>query len=225
MFGEKSRDLPAGAVLVIGLGRFGYAAASTLNRLGIDVLAADEREDMVQRYAGELPHVVQLDATDPEALEQIGVADFDRAVVAIGSDLEASIMTVLGLSEAGVSHIWAKATTTRHGQILDRVGATKVIYPERSMGRRVAHIVAGNMNDFIEFDDGFSIARAVAPRFTWDKTLAESIVRSKHDVTIIGVKRPGHELEYGRAETVVRSGDELLVAGPGPQVEQFCLIR
>lgn len=225
MFGAKKRDLPDGTVLVIGLGRFGYAAASRLLRMGIDVLAVDEREVMVQRYASEITHIVQLDSTDPDALEQIGVRDFDRAIVAIGSDIEASIMTVLGLSEAGVSNIWAKATTTRHGQILERVGATKVIYPERSMGRRVAHMVAGNMNDFIEFDDGFSIARAIAPEFTWNKTLADSVVRSRYDVTIVGVKRPGHDLDYGRADTVVHQGDELLVAGGTAHVEKFCLLR
>ncbi|WP_432558040.1 potassium channel family protein [Granulicoccus sp. GXG6511] len=221
----RKRRLPASTVLVVGLGRFGYAAAVTMLRLGIDVLAIDERVDMVQRYSNELPHVAQLDATDPEALDQIGVRDFDRAVVAIGSDLEASIMTVLGLSEAGVSQIWAKAVSSRHGLILERVGAHKVIYPERSMGRRVAHMVAGNMNDFIEFDDGFSIARAVAPEFAWGKTLAASVIRSTYDVTIVGVKRPGMDFAYGRPETIVQAGDELVVAGATPLVEAFCRLR
>lgn len=222
MFGGKRRNLPAGTVLVIGLGRFGYAAAATLLRMGIDVLAVDERDDMVQRYSSDMPHVLQLDATDPDALEQIGVRDFDRAIVAIGSDLEASIMTVLGLSEAGVDQIWAKAVSSRHGMILERVGATKVVYPERSMGRRVAHMVAGDMNDFIEFEDGFSIARAVAPEFSWGKTLEESVIRSSYDVTIVGVKRPGVDFDYGRPETLVEQGDELVVAGKTAQVENFC---
>lgn len=222
MFGSRKRNPSSGAVLVIGLGRFGYAAASTMLRMGVDVLGADEREDMVQRYSSELPHVVQLDATDPEALEQIGVRDFDRAVVAIGSDLEASIMSVAGLSEAGVPQIWAKAVSTRHGQILERVGAHKVIYPERSMGQRVAHMLVGNMNDYIEFDDGFSIARAVAPEFSWGKTLRESVIRSTYDVTIVGVKRAAQDFDYGRPETLVQRGDELVVAGQTSMVEDFC---
>lgn len=222
--GDKRKRIKAGTVLVVGLGRFGYAAASQLVRMNQEVLAVDERPQLVQRYANEFTHVMSMDATDPEALEQIGVAGFDKAIVAIGSDIEASIMTVLALSEAGVREIWAKAITRKHGEILDRVGAHHVIYPERTMGERVAHTVAGNMTDYIEFADGFSLARTEAPALSWGKTLAESVIRSRYDVTIVGVKRRGQDFTYARAETVVHEGDELIVAGITDLVEAFCLL-
>ena len=128
------------SVVIIGLGRFGSAVADSLVRMGQEVLAIDENQVLVDRWAGELTHVAQADTTDDEALRQLGVGDFDRAVVAIGTDIEASVLTVLALAEAGVPDIWAKAITRKHGAILERVGAHHVIYPEFSHGRtRRAH--------------------------------------------------------------------------------------
>lgn len=222
--GDRKRKFRTGTVLVVGLGRFGYAAASQLVRMGQEVLAVDESEALVQKYANEITHVIQLDSTDPDALRQIGVATFDQAIVAIGTDIEASIMTVLELSQAGVKDIWAKAITRKHGEILARVGAHHVIYPERTMGQRVAHQVAGNMTDYIEFDDGFSLARTEAPELAWGRPLSESVIRSRYDVTIVGVKRHNEDFTYARADTVVHQGDELIVAGRTDLVEAFCLL-
>ncbi|GEP38023.1 potassium transporter [Nocardioides psychrotolerans] len=213
------------SVVVIGLGRFGAAVAESLVNLGQEVLAIDEDAELVERWADELTHVVQADTTDDEALRQLGVAHFDRAVVAIGSDIEASVLTVLALAEAGVPDIWAKAITRKHGQILERVGAHHVVYPERSMGERVAHMLTGGMIDYIEFDDAFSIARAHAPAETWDKTLAESALRSRHGVTIVGTKRLGEDFTYARPETRVERHDQLIVSGPTDKVERFCTLR
>jgi trk system potassium uptake protein TrkA len=212
-------------VVVIGLGRFGTAVADSLVRMGQEVLAIDEDPSLVEKWADELTHVAQADTTDEQALRQLGIADFDRAVVAIGTDIEASVLTVLALSESGVPDIWAKAITRKHGAILERVGAHHVIYPEYSMGERVAHMIIGGMMDFIEFDDEFSIARTLAPSFTWDKTLAESAPRSKHGVTIVGVKRSGEDFTYARPETTVNRHDHLIVSGPTDKVEKFCTIR
>jgi trk system potassium uptake protein TrkA len=213
------------SVVVIGLGRFGSAVADSLVRMGQEVLAIDEDEALVEKWADDLTHVTQADTTDEQALRQLGVADFDRAVVAIGTDIEASVLTVLALSEAGVPDIWAKAITRKHGAILERVGAHHVIYPEYSMGERVAHMLTGGMMDYIEFDDDFSIARTLAPSFTWDKTLAESAPRSKHGVTIVGVKRTGEDFTYARPETLVNRHDHLIVSGPTNKVERFCNLR
>ena len=212
------------SVIVIGLGRFGTAVAQSLVNMGQEVLAIDEDQALVERWSDELTHVARADSTDEEALRQLGVADFDRAVVAIGTDIEASVLTVLALSEAGVADIWAKAITRKHGAILERVGAHHVVYPEHSMGERVAHLLTGSMIDFIEFDDQFSIARAHAPRETWDKTLAESSPRTRHGVTIVGVKRQGEDFTYARPETRVERHDQLIVSGPTTKVEQFCNI-
>lgn len=210
------------SVVVIGLGRFGSAVAQSLVNLGQEVLAVDEDLALVERWADELTHVVQADSTDDQALRQLGVADFDRAVVAIGTDIEASVLTVLALAEAGVPDIWAKAITRKHGAILERVGAHHVVYPEFSMGERVAHMLTGSMIDYIEFDDHFSIARAHAPKETWGKTLAESSPRTHHGVTIVGVKRHGEDFTYARPETRVERHDQLIVSGPTTNVEKFC---
>lgn len=221
----RNRKHDSVSVVVIGLGRFGTAVASSLVNLGQEVLAVDENQALVERWSDELTHVVQADTTDDEALRQLGVGDFDRAVVAIGADIEASVLTVLALVEAGVPDIWAKAITHKHGAILKAVGAHHVVYPEHSMGERVAHILTGSMIDYIEFDDQFSIARAYAPHETWGKTLAESAPRSHHGVTVVGVKRHGEDFTYARPETEIERNDHLIVSGPTDKVERFCNLR
>ncbi|CAA9345399.1 MAG: KtrAB potassium uptake system, peripheral membrane component KtrA [uncultured Nocardioidaceae bacterium] len=221
MSARKVRTNSHTSVVVIGLGRFGIAVAETLVRMGHEVLAIDEDGELVERWSHSLTYVVQADSTDDEALRQLGVGQFDRAVVAIGTEVEASVLTVLALAEAGVADVWAKAINRKHGHILERVGATHVVYPESSMGERVAHLLTGAMIDYIEFDDDFSIARTRAPRFTWEKTLADSAPRSHYGVTVVGVKRQGQDFIHGRPETLVRHGDELVVSGTTRAVEKF----
>jgi NAD(P)-dependent dehydrogenase (short-subunit alcohol dehydrogenase family) len=127
---RRVRNTSSAAVVVIGLGRFGAAVAQSLVRLGHEVLAIDEDPILVERYSDDLTHVVQADSTDEEALRQLGVGQFDKAVVAIGTEVEASVLTVLALTEAGVTDVWAKAISRKHGQILERVGAAHVVYPD-----------------------------------------------------------------------------------------------
>jgi len=209
------------SVIVIGLGRFGRAVAQSLSQLGHEVLGIDDRAEVVQELSGTLTHVVQANSTSVETLRQLNARGFSHAVVAIGSDLEASVLTVLALSELGVPDIWAKAVTSRHGRILERTGAHHVVYPEVTMGQRVAHLVTSKIIDFIEFDDGFAIAKTRAPADVLEKTLAESELRRTYNVTIVGIKRPGEDFTYGRPDTMVRSGDLLIVAGPTREVEAF----
>lgn len=209
------------SVIVIGLGRFGRAVAQSLTQLGHEVLGIDDRSEVVQELSGALTHVVQANSTSVETLRQLNAGNFPHAVVAIGSDLEASVLTVLALSELGVPDIWAKAVTSRHGRILERTGAHHVVYPEVTMGERVAHLVTSKIIDFIEFDDGFAIAKTRAPADVLDKTLAESELRRTYNVTIVGIKRPGEDFTYGRPDTMVRPGDLLIVAGPTREVEAF----
>ena len=209
------------SVVVIGLGRFGSAVAKSLAHLGHEVLGIDENADLVQELSGTLTHVVQANTTNVETLRQLNVASFQHGVVAIGSDLEASVLSVLALSELGVPDIWAKAVTDRHGKILERTGAHHVVYPEVTMGERVAHLVTSKIIDFIEFDDDFAIAKTRAPADVQNKTLAESELRRVYNVTIVGIKRPGEDFTYGRPDTMVRPGDLLIVAGPTREVEAF----
>jgi trk system potassium uptake protein len=209
------------AVAVIGLGRFGGQVAASLVRLGHDVLGIDENQRIVQSWSDRLTHVVQADSTDEEALRQIGVPDFTRAVVGIGTDIEASVLTVLALAEIGIAEIWAKAITAKHGKILSAVGANHVIYPEATMGDRVAHLITSKMIDFIEFDDGFAIVKTRAPADAVGRTLADSALRTRYGVTVVGVKQTGQDFTYARPETVVPPNATLIVAGTVDQVERF----
>ena len=212
------------SVAVIGLGRFGGAVAESLVRLGHDVLGIDEDAELVQSWADRLTHVVQADSTNGDTLRRLGVHDFAHAVVGIGGDIEASVLTVLALSELGVQDIWAKALSEKHGRILERTGAHHVVYPETAMGGRVAHLVTGKMIDFIEFDDGFAIVKTRSPREAEGRTLAECALRSKYGVTVVGVKRAKTDFVPGRPETMVQPGDLLIVSGPTKLVEAFAAI-
>lgn len=212
------------AVLVIGLGRFGSAVALSLIRQGREVLAIDSDPLLVQRYADEFTYVVQADATDDEVLEQLGVRDFEHAVVAIGQDVEASVLTTLSLAEAEVGTIWAKAISRKHGEILERVGAHRVIYPEASVGEQVARLIVGGMTQYLEFEGSFAIARTSAPRETWGKSLGESNVPTKYGITVVGVKRAGLDFIYAQPSTVVEPRDDLVVAGATLKVEAFCAL-
>lgn len=208
-------------VLVVGLGRFGTAVCESLVRQGVEVIAVDTDEARVQKYADDLTYTAVADATDGEVMRQLGVADLTRAVVAIGSDIEASVLSVITLSEAGIGTIYAKAITRKHGKILERIGATRVIYPELVMGQRVAHMVTGGLSDYLELEDQFAIARCYAPEETWDRPLSESAVRTQHTITVVGVKRPGQAFTYAVPETVVHRGDELVLSGRIAAVERF----
>jgi trk system potassium uptake protein TrkA len=214
----------AQGVVVIGLGRFGSAVATSLVRLGHEVLAMDEDPVLVQRHASEITHVVQLDGSDIEALRSIGVADFRRAVVAIGTDVEASVLSVLALSEMQMPEIWAKATTRNHGRILERTGAHHVVFPEADMGERVAHMVLGKMMDFIEFEDGFGIAKTKAPLRYHGKKLSDPVIQSRHNITIVGVKRQGGGFVFSAPDERIEKGDVLIVSGPTSDVDKFAAL-
>jgi trk system potassium uptake protein len=208
-------------VVVIGLGRFGSSLALELAERDIEVLGIDSSARIVQSLAGRLTHVVTADSTDLEAMRQLGVQEFSRAVVGIGTDLEASILTTSLLIDLEIEDIWAKAASREHGKILRRIGAHHVVLPEYDMGERVAHLVTGRMLDYIEFEDNFAIVKTTAPAWAVGKPLGESGIRSKYAVTVVCVKRRGQDFTYATAETVILPGDTLIVAGPTEKVEKF----
>ena len=159
--------------VVIGLGRFGGGLAATLVGMGHEVLGVDsDARIIVQNLSGVLTHVVEADSTSEEAMRQLGIAEFSTAVVAIGTDLEASILTTGVLVDLGVEKIVAKAVTEPHGRILERIGAHRVVFPERDMGIRVGHSLAGSILDYFELDPGFALVESTAPRELVGKTLA-----------------------------------------------------
>ncbi|MDX6740533.1 TrkA family potassium uptake protein [Actinocorallia sp. A-T 12471] len=208
-------------VVVIGMGRFGSSIALELTRLGTEVLAIDSRAKTVQSLAGELTQIVTADSTDIQALKQLGVADFYRAVVAIGSDIEASILTTSLLVELGVENIWAKAISRQHGRILERIGANHVVLPEHDMGERVAHLVSGRMLDYVQIDQDYVLAKTRPPREIVGVPLGETNLRRKLGVTIVSVKPKGEQYTYATEETVLQYDDLILVAGPTTKVERF----
>ncbi|MGP9681944.1 MULTISPECIES: potassium channel family protein [unclassified Brachybacterium] len=217
--------MPRGArddgVLVIGLGRFGASIALTLEKLGTQVLAIDTNEELVQKYSGQLTHVVRADATQPEVLDQVGAGDFSLAVVGVGTSIEASVLIAANLVDFGKPVIWAKAISAAHGRILQRIGCHHVVYPEADAGKRVAHLVNGRLMDFIEFDDGFAIVKMRPPREVQGKTLAESDIRAKFGVTVVGVKSPGKDFTYAVPETMVAAHDLVIVSGHTHLIEKF----
>lgn len=212
------------SVAVIGLRRFGSAVAESLMHLGHEVLGIDEDTTRVQLWSDRLTRVAQADSTSVEALRQLGVQELAHAIVGIGGNIEANVLTVLALQEIGVKDIWARAISDKHETILKRLGVQNVINLEATMGERVAHLVTGKMIDFIEFDDGFAIVKTRAPQEAIGKTLAQSALRSKHGVTIVGVKSPKTDFTYARPDTLVNPDDLLIVAGETRAVERFAAL-
>ena len=208
-------------IMVIGLGRFGGAVSRTLERMGHEVLAVDIDPGLVQEFAGELTKVVEADATDTTTLEQLGAKDFDAAVVGIGTNIEASVLIVLALSDLGLTNIWAKATNEKHARILERTGAAHVVFPEQRMGERVAHLINERLLDFIAFGDEFAIARLIAPEPLLGLPLVTSQCRKKYDVTVVGVKREGEDFIHAVPDTLIFPGDELVVSGRIHDLEAF----
>ena len=217
--GDRQRG--SGGVLVIGLGRFGASLALTLEELGTDVLAMDTSAELVQDYSGHLTHVVQADATNMDALQQVGAGDFSAAVVGVGTSIEASVLITANLVDLGRPVIWAKAISQSHGKILERIGAHHVVFPEKDAGRRVAHLVNGRLIDYIEFDDGFAIVKMRPPQEIVGLTLTESDIRAEYGVTVVGVKSPGRDFTYATPETRVSQHDLVIVSGHTDLIERF----
>jgi trk system potassium uptake protein TrkA len=208
-------------VLVIGLGRFGSSLALGLVAARREVLALDSSPERVQQFADRLTHVVQVDTTDEEAMRQLGVSDFSQAIVAIGSDIESSVLTTALLTDVGINEIWAKALSREHGRILERIGAHHVVYPEADMGERVAHLVTGAMLDYIRFDEEFALAKLVADSSLAGTALGELALRAKFGITVVGVKPPGGEFTYADRQTVVEPGSLIAVSGRIADVDRF----
>lgn len=214
-------------VMVIGLGRFGRAIATELERLGHEVLAVDRDRDTVQQVDDDkiVTHVVEADTTDAKVLRQIGATDIGRAVVAIGDDLEASILTVAALEELGVTDIWCKANTDAHGKILKRVGRitdeARIVQPEKEQAERVAHLVTGQLLDYFYFGEEFVIVETTPPTDIVGEPLLSSGVRERYRVNVLAAKRLGGEYRAATPSMVLASTDRVLVAGTVTDTEAF----
>ena len=208
--------------VVIGCGRFGSSVAKTLCKLGYDVLAIDKDPDKVQEIAEYVTHAVQADANDENALRTIGIRNFDVAVVTIGSDIQASIMGTLLVQELGIKKVIAKAQNELHAKVLYKIGAHKVIFPERDMGIRVAHnLVSSNILDVIEFAPDYSIIEVVAKEEWTDKSLKELKLPNEYGVSVMAIKS-GDDLNISPyAEDIIRRGDTLIVIGDNTSLKKL----
>lgn len=214
-------DRKGSDVAVIGLGRMGSALARALVQRGIPVLAIDADPEVVQSLSSELPHVVIADATDIEVLRELEIDRYRRAVVAIGEHLEASVLATSLLSELEIPAIWAKATTVQHGRVLERMGAHHVVHPEQDAGERLSHLIADNIQDYVELDRGYAFIKTAVPGHVVDKTLGEAGIRHRFGVTVVAIKKTNGEFTYATAQTRLDAGDTLIVAGPTRAVETF----
>ena len=208
-------------MLVIGLGRFGGSLAEALVDLGHEVLGVDADPRIVQRFADRLTYITEADSTDEETMRQLGAGEFRRAVVGIGTDVEASILTTSVLVDLEVPDIWAKAITVAHGRILERVGAHHVIYPEHDMGRRVAHLVTQQMIEFVQLDEGFALVELKPPRQIVGRSLGDAQVRKRYGITVVCIKPEGGAFTYATQDTVPGPNDILVVAGETSRVGGF----
>ena len=207
---------------IIGLGRFGTSMASALHKMGYDVLAIDKDEQKVQEISDEVTHVVQADTTDEDALLALGIRNFDVVVVSIGEDIQANVLTTLQLKELGVPYIVAKARNPLHGKMLEKIGADRVVYPERDMAQRVAHnLISTNVLDYIELSPKFSIAEINAPRFLVDKSLAEADIRVKYGINVVAIKRDDVLIVPPLPSEKIRETDIIVVVGSNDGVQRL----
>lgn len=203
--------------IVIGLGRFGTSVAETLYSLGNDVLAVDHDEEVIQNISEKVTHAVQVDANDEQSLRALGVGNFDVAIISIGSDIQASILATLLAKELGVKHIIAKANNELHAKVLYKIGANRVIFPERDMGVRVAHnLCSSNILDYIELSPDFSIAEIVSPQEWHKKSLKDLNLRAEYGINVMAIKR-NNEIDVSPSADEIIEANDIIVAIGGNQ--------
>ncbi|MGP1673797.1 MAG: potassium channel family protein [Candidatus Limnocylindrales bacterium] len=209
------------SVLVVGLGRFGNAVALELMSLGHEVLAVDRDEATVNDIAPEVTHAAQLDASDEDALKAVGAGDFEYAIVAISSSTEASIFATMALKNLGVSKVIAKAATTLHGAILERVGADRVVYAEREMGQRVAHSLSiPGIVDYLDVAPRFGMIK-IRPPAAWVGRTFKDLDLGKMQLSPVGLRRGAEVMVNPHRDVVLAATDELILLGRDEQLERI----
>jgi len=198
--------------VVIGLGSFGKSVAITLSSLGYDVLGIDTSESEVQSIANQITHAVQADAREEETLRALGVRNFDVGIVAIGNDIESNILITVMLKELGVKYVVTKAQSNLHGKVLERVGADKIIFPEKDMGVRLAqNLVTSNVMDYIELSPEYGVVEIIAPHSFTDKSLGQLNLRAKYGISVMAIKKGTHILVAPGADAVIEENDILII--------------
>ncbi|MBB6670962.1 potassium channel family protein [Cohnella nanjingensis] len=208
--------------VIIGLGRFGSSIGRELMQLGYEVLGVDRDEEKVEEMSGVLTHAVVADATEENVLRSVGARNFDCGVVAIGDDIQASILATILLKELGVKKVVAKAVSELHGRVLERIGVDRIIYPERDMGIRVAHqLVSPNLLDYIELSKQYTIAELNVPDCLSGKSLSEVNPRGRFGCSIVAINKPKGIIIAPTASDVLAERDVMVVIGTNQQIESF----
>lgn len=207
---------------VIGLGRFGSSIARRLHEAGQEVLGIDVSEERVEDAELFVTHAVVADSTEERALTSIGIGNFDCVIVAIGNDMQASILTVMLLKNLGINKIIAKALDKRHGQVLEHIGADWIIYPERDMGERVANqLLSPNMLNYIELSKEYNIEESVIPSRMAGKSLRDLDIRAKYNVSVIAIVRGGEIIISPSPDQIIHKGDLLVMIGHREDLYKF----
>lgn len=207
---------------VIGLGRFGGSIVKTLVEDGMEVLAIDSDEERVNEYAKIASHAVVGDTTDENVLRSIGISNFDHVIVAIGENIQSSILTTLILKELGVNYVTVKAQNDYHEKVLRKIGADTVVHPERDMGRRIAHnIVSNNILDYLDLSEEHSIVEIVASEKVNGKSIFDLDIRARYGLNIVAIKRGSHINVSPNAHDAIHTGDILIVIGADVDINRF----
>ncbi|MDX8364890.1 MULTISPECIES: TrkA family potassium uptake protein [Bacillaceae] len=207
---------------VIGLGRFGGSICKSLSEQGMEVLAFDIDEDKVNEYANIASHAVIGDSTDESILKNLGIRNFDHVIIAIGDNIQASILTTLILKELGVENITVKAQNDYHEKVLSKIGADQIVHPERDMGRRIAHnIISNNVLDYLELSDEHSIVEIVASEKIDGNSLIDLDIRAQYGINIVAIKRGKEIIVSPQATENIHEGDILIVIGADTDINRF----
>ena len=207
---------------VIGLGRFGGSICKALSEEGLEVMAIDRDEDRVNEYAKIATHAVIGDTTDESVLKNLGLRNFDHVIVAIGENIQASILTTLILKELGVKMITVKAQNDYHEKVLSKIGADRIVHPEREMGKRIAHnIVSNNVLDYLELSDEHSLVEIAANGKLAGNTLLDLDIRARYGINIVAIKRGKEVIVSPLATEEIQKDDILIVIGSNPDIERF----
>ncbi len=210
--------------IVIGIGRFGKAVAERLYELGHEVLAIDTNEEAIQKISDKVTHAVTADASDESVLKSLGVRNFDVGVVSISSDIQSSIMITMMLKELGVGYVVAKAKDEIHAKVLLKIGADRVVFPERDMGERVAHnLIATNILEYIELSPEHSIIEYAALKSWIGKNLRDLNLRAKFGVTVVAVRNVNEDRINisPKADNEIKEGDIFIVIGNNDDLKKL----
>ncbi|MEI4526447.1 TrkA family potassium uptake protein [Priestia megaterium] len=208
---------------VLGLGRFGGSLVEEFANLDVDVLAIDRNQEVVNKFSNSATYVVQANAIDEASLKGLGIRNVDHALISFGDNIEASVLATMLLKDMGVKQVWVKAVNMYHQKVLEKIGADKVIHPERDIAKRIAHhVVSEKIIDYIELSKDYSIVEIVASKKLHNKTLFDLNIRAKYGCNIIGFQRKDGEMVISpTAHEIIEQGDMLIVIGHNRDLNRF----